>query len=196
MGGGGALAAEALAWMLTKSGNRVVGAFASFTDLDHALAGRGLSPQVVIVDADDPAAGPAAVRKVRHAHPDLKILLLCEVPSRSVVSCAIEERVEGLVLQSDSAEDVALALRHVLEGRAVMPVGWHEASREQNVRLLALSVREREILELAASGMSNREIAEQLVISANTVKFHLRAIYSRLGVHNRVQATQIVYQNA
>lgn len=44
------------------------------------------------------------------------------------------------------------------------------------------------MLDLAASGMSNKEIAERLTISANTVKFHLRTIYSRLGVRNRVEA--------
>ena len=59
-----------------------------------------------------------------------------------------------------------------------------------------LSEREREVIELAAAGRSNREIAEQLVISLNTVKFHLRTIYSRLGVHNRVQATQALCPSA
>ena len=192
MGGGGALATEALAWMLTKSGNDVVGTFPGFCELDRALAARRVDPEAVIVHAEDPLAPAAEVAQIRRAYPQLKILLLCARASRSVVSCAIEERVEGLVLQSDSAEEVVLALRHVLEGRAVMPAGWQQASHEPNPRLISLSAREREVLELAAAGMSNREIAERLVISANTVKFHLRAIYSRLGVNNRVQATQIV----
>jgi two-component system nitrate/nitrite response regulator NarL len=195
VGGAGALASEALTWMLTKSGNRVVGAFPSFCELDCALVAGRLNLQAVIVDADDPAAGPAAVAKIRHAYPQLKILLLCETASPAVVSCAIEEHVEGLVLQSDAAEEVVLGLRHVLEGRAVMPVGWQQASLEPTPLLAALSVREREVLDLAASGMSNKEIAERLVISSNTVKFHLRTIYSKLGVHNRVQATQALCQS-
>ena len=152
----------------------------------------GLSLQAVIVDGEDPAAGTAAVSKIRHAHPELRILLLCGVVSPAVVSCVIDEHVEGLVLQSDAAEDVVLALRHVLAGRAVMPAGWHAASLQRNPVLATLSAREREVLELAAAGMSNKEIAELLVISLNTVKFHLRTIYARLGVHNRVQATQAV----
>jgi LuxR family maltose regulon positive regulatory protein len=57
-----------------------------------------------------------------------------------------------------------------------------------------LSVREREVLDLVTAGMSNEEIAKRLVISSNTVKFHLRTVYSRLGVHNRVQATRAVSQ--
>jgi DNA-binding NarL/FixJ family response regulator len=192
LGGRGAFATDALSWMLTKSGSRVVGAFPSFAELEPALSEGGPDLQAVIVDGDDPAAGTAAVTEIRRAHPKLKILLLCEKVSPSLVSCAINQQVEGLVLQSDAAEHVVLALHHVLDGRAVMPAGWQQAVREQNQGLARLSTREREVLELAALGMSNKEIAERLVISLNTVKFHLRAIYSRLGVHNRVQAAQVV----
>jgi two-component system response regulator DesR len=195
VGGGRALATEALAWLLRERGIRVLGAFAGFPELTRFLAAeatttRATALEAVIVDAEDPAAGPAAVAEIRDAHPQLKILLLCEAPSPAVVRCAIEEGVEGLLLASDPVEEALLTIRHVLEGRAVRPAGWQAASRQAIGVLGALSGREREVLELAASGMSNREIAERLVISANTVKFHLRTIYTRLGVHNRVQATQ------
>jgi DNA-binding CsgD family transcriptional regulator len=78
--------------------------------------------------------------------------------------------------------------------RAVMPVGWQSVpiDPEGGGPVESLSVREREVLELTVSGMRNREIAERLMISSNTVKFHLRKIYSRLGVHNRVQAARAV----
>lgn len=180
--------------MLTKSGNRVVGAYPSFPQLRIASGARELKLHAAIVDADDPAAGPAAVAEIRRAHPELKILLLCEVASATVVRCAIDERVEGVVLKSDTAEEMILALRHVLEGRAVMPVGWQAASLEPEggTPIESLSKRELEVLDLAAHGMSNKEIAMRLMISANTVKFHLRTIYSRLGVRNRVEAMRAV----
>jgi DNA-binding NarL/FixJ family response regulator len=190
VGGAGALATEALAWLLTESGNRVAGAFPGFAELAKFLGGSLASLEAVIVDAEDTAAGPAAVAEIRAAFPELKIVLLCEALSHAVVRCAIDRHVEGVVLHSDPVEEAVLTLRHVLEGRAVMPVGWRAASLQANAVLGALSEREREVLELAAAGMSNREIADRLVISSNTVKFHLRTIYSRLGVHNRVQATQ------
>ena len=95
-------------------------------------------------------------------------------------------------LQSDPAEDVVLALQHVLEGRSVMPAGWHAASLRGQADSATLSARQREVLELAAAGLSNREIAERLFVSLNTVKFHLRSIYSKLDVHNRVQAVHAV----
>ena len=104
------------------------GAFPDFCELERVFAGTEPELQAVIVDGDDPNAGPAAVSRLRHAYPQLRIVLLCEFASPALVSCAIDNHLEGLVLQTDAVEDVVLALHHVLEGRAVMPVGWHAAS--------------------------------------------------------------------
>jgi DNA-binding NarL/FixJ family response regulator len=192
VGGAGALATEALAWMLTKSGNRVVGAYPNYRELRTVARVSELNLQAAIVYTDDLETGPEAVAEIKRAHPELKILLLCEVATPAVVRCAIDEQAEGVVLTSDTVEEMILALRHVLEGRAVMPVGWQAASIQEDAPLAALSEREREILDLLTSGMSNKEIAAHLTISSNTVKFHLRTIYSKLGVRNRVQAMQAV----
>ncbi len=190
VGGAGALIAEALTLTLTQSGSRVVGAYPDFSALQAALGAGEQRLHAAVVDANDPAAGPRAVTELRWAYPELKILLLCDAASAAAVRCAIEERVEGVVLKSDAAEEVILGLRNVLEGRAVMPAGWHEALLEPETVARVLSMRELEVLDLTASGLSNKEIAECLVISINTVKFHLRGIYSSLGVHNRVQASR------
>jgi len=192
VGGAGALITEALTWMLTNSGSHVLGSYPDFPALEAGLRGGEQGLHAAVVDAEDAAAGPSAVTALRRAYPHLKILLLCEVASPAIMDCAIEEHVEGVALKSDAPEEVILALSHVLEGRAVMPAGWHEASLEREIVARVLSGREREILDLAASGLSNREIAERLVISINTVKFHLRGVYRSLGVHNRVQASQIM----
>lgn len=192
VGGAGALVTEALTWMLTGSGIRVLGAFPDFTSLESVLERGGQRLQAAVVDAEDPAAGPGAVAELRRVHPELKILLLCDAVSSPVIQCAIEQHVQGVVLKSDAAEEMLQALRHVLEGRAVMPAAWHDTSLEPKPLTRLLSAREREVLDHAASGLSNREIAERLVISTNTVKFHLRAIYASLGVRNRVQATRAV----
>jgi DNA-binding NarL/FixJ family response regulator len=180
--------------MLTKGGNRVVGAYSSCRELRALARAGGLNLQAAIVYTDDPEAGPEAVAEIKRAHPELKILLLCEVATPAVVRCAIEEQAEGVVLTSDTVEETILALRHVLEGRAVMPIGWQAASLQEDAPLAALSEREREVLDLLTAGMSNKEIAAHLTISSNTVKFHLRTIYSKLGVSNRVQAMQAVGQ--
>ncbi len=191
VGGAETLVAEALTWMLTKGGYRVVGIYPSWRELGAAMGSCRQRPQAAIVYTEDPAAGPEAVAEIKLAHPELKILLLCELATPTVVRCAIEQRTEGVVLTSDTVEEMILALRNVLEGRAVMPAGWQSISTEGCDPLATLSAREREILALLASGMSNKQIAGHLTISSNTVKFHLRTIYSKLGVRNRVQAMRV-----
>jgi DNA-binding NarL/FixJ family response regulator len=192
VGGAGALATDALAWMLTTSGSRVLGCYASVGALERALRGTTQTLDLAVVDAEDPAAGPPAVAALRQAHPDLKLLLLCEAVSPTLVCCVAEEGVDGVVLKSDTPEEMLLALHHLLEGRAVMPAGWYSAFLEREKLARVLSAREREVLQLAAAGLSNKEIAARLVISPNTVKFHLRGIYHVLGVRNRLQASQAI----
>ncbi len=187
-----ALATEALAWVLTKNGNHVVGVYATVGELGSTLRTGRQGLKAAIVDADEQMADLEELAEIRCAYPKMKILLLCEVASSAIVRCAIDGHLDGVVLKSESVEEVVLALRHVLAGRAVMPVGWQAASLEPepDASHAALSVREREVLDLVTAGMSNEEVAKHLVISSNTVKFHLRMIYSRLGVHNRVEATR------
>lgn len=196
LGDVGAFASEALTWTLAKSGTRVVGVYADVHELGSALGAGHLKLQAVIVDTDERGVRLTAVAEIRRAYPELKILLLCEAVSPAVVRCAISEHVDGVVLKSESVEEMMLALRHIFAGRAVLPVGWQAASlaAEPDAPLVALSVREREVLELVTAGMSNEEVAKSLVISANTVKFHLRTIYARLGVSNRVQAARFASQ--
>lgn len=188
----GALAGDALSWMLTDSGSTVAGVYESVPELEAALSVGGVRTQAVIVDAYD-SGTPAGLSRLRCAHPELKIVLLCRSASPGLVRWAIDEHAEGVVLKSDAAEEMVVALRHVLDGRAVMPVGWQSASLDLDRDVAgALSAREREVLALAGAGLSNKEIATRLVISVNTVKFHFRRIYAKLGVNNRVRATQVL----
>jgi DNA-binding NarL/FixJ family response regulator len=171
----------------------VVGVYATVSEMGSVLRTGRQELQAAIVDADEQAVGLAGVAEIRCRYPELKILLLCEVASPAVVRFAIDEYADGVVLKSETVEEVVLALRHVLAGRSVMPVGWQAASLEPErvPQFAKLSAREREVLDLVTAGMSNEEVAKHLVISSNTVKFHLRMIYSRLGVHNRVEATRM-----
>jgi len=193
LGGIAALTAEALAWTFQQNGVRVMGPYASVHELQLAWPAGGAQIDAVVIDAHGPASGTAAA-EIRRAHPAVKILLLCEVASREIVRCVLAEGIEGVVLKSDSAREMIVALRHVLGGRSVMPAGWQlaaVAADEDDAALASLSAREHEILDLAGAGMSNREIGARLVISPNTVKFHLRTIYARLGVRNRLQAARV-----
>ena len=82
----------------------------------------------------------------------------------------------------------------VVAGHAVFPAGWlrqvkHSAEASP---LGQLSPRQREVLQLLALGMDNDQIAARLYISRNTITFHVRTIYGRLGVHNRVEAARVL----
>ncbi len=81
VGGAETLVAEALAWMLTKGGCKVVGVYPTWRELGAAMRTCRQRPQAAIVYTDDPAAGPEAVTEIKLAHPELKILLLCELPT-------------------------------------------------------------------------------------------------------------------
>jgi DNA-binding NarL/FixJ family response regulator len=94
------------------------------------------------------------------------------------------------VIGFGAAGNEAIAvLRHVLAGQVVYPSAMLSRLAGGSEPEL-LSERQREVLEQNALGRSNDEIAQSLFISRNTVKFHLREIYARLGVRNRVEASR------
>jgi DNA-binding NarL/FixJ family response regulator len=92
---------------------------------------------------------------------------------------------------SACAAGVVAGLERIAAGDAVFPAGWLTAAHDaRGSGLETLSSRQLEVLHLLAQGLPNELIAERLFISRNTVKFHVAAIYQRLGVTNRVQAAQ------
>jgi DNA-binding NarL/FixJ family response regulator len=99
-----------------------------------------------------------------------------------------------VVLCSSGSTLLSAAIEQVSDGQAVYPVGWLQMARKDDERAgrLHLSTRQIEVLELLAAGCSNEQIARRLVISTNTVKFHIAAIYDRLGVHTRVEAAAVL----
>lgn len=145
-------------------------------------------------------AGPGAdlaleeLRRVLPAHVPRRVLLARALDA-DLVGLAIEHRVDGVVLATYRPDDVVAALRHIAGGRAVFPDGWQELMATHVPRASAipeLSERQRQVLDLLAAGRRNDEIAEELLLSPNTVKFHVRAIFSRLGVRNRAEASELL----
>jgi DNA-binding NarL/FixJ family response regulator len=187
--GGSKLHQEALTWVLNAEGAEVVGYFETAAALLETI--EASDPDVVMIDADDADAGVGAIVELREAAPRTKIIVLAEDATPQVISAAVDQRVEGVLLKEHSADELVSALQHVLKGRSVFPGGWQELAAQVTVPP-PLTEREYEVLELLAQGLRNEEIAAKLVISLNTVKFHVRTIYSRLGVRNRVEASQIL----
>lgn len=157
--------------------------------------GRAEELDVILVEA-----GPGAdlaleeLRRVLPAHLPRRVLLAPALDA-DLVGLAVEHRVDGVVLAAYPPPDVVSALRHIAGGRAVFPDGWQELMATHVPRASAipeLSERQRQVLDLLASGRRNDEIADELLLSPNTVKFHVRAIFSRLGVRNRAEAAELL----
>jgi len=188
LGGTRGLWTEAVAWMLTSDGYQLVAAFDSVEELMAELA--GVRAELLLIDLDDRPIDWTAIGRVRSQRPDLKLVLITAALSTGAAEAIRADRLDGVIDKTDSADQARATLLHVHEGRRVFPAGWQEAVRPKGQVAEGLSAREFAILELVASGLRNTEIASELTISPNTVKFHLRAVYAQLGVRNRVEAAQ------
>jgi DNA-binding NarL/FixJ family response regulator len=181
------LLAEALGRLLDHLGLVVVGAGSAHEVLLELVSRE--APDVVVLDAGfDP-------RPLRTGAPAARIVVLADGLDQRLAAAAREGDVDGIVLTRCVGTELASAITQVAAGHAVFPAGWLSRARRAAVAsdpVAGLSPRQREVLELLALGMDNDQIAARLFISRNTVKFHVRTIYERLGVHNRVAAARVL----
>jgi DNA-binding NarL/FixJ family response regulator len=185
-----ALMLEALERLLAASGLNVVGRCDGATDLERCL--RRYAPDVALVDTLLAGDGDhvSLIRAARRGLDSGRLVLLVPEIVPSLARDALALEIDGVLLKSVSADSVVAGLERIAAGDAVFPAGWLAAAHRAEASDDALSARQFEVLELLAQGLANETIAERLFISRNTVKFHVAAIYQRLGVSNRVQAAQ------
>ena len=162
-----------------------------------ALAER-LRPDVAILDIRMPGlSGIEVTRRLPQVAPECKALLLTAYDDDDYILAAMEAGASGFLLKTVRSEDLIDAVRTVHSGEPVLQPAiaariarlW--AKRRSDVekdRPEDLSPREREVLVLAARGLRNREIAEELSISVRTVEGHFNSILGKLGVSSRVGA--------
>src|SRR5579863_677752 len=190
--GGQRLLRDATASLLTaQDGLHVLGAFGSATEFLDVLWEQ--PPAVLLLDCDGAALGEcgAAMEQLSSSCGRSRVVLLCRTACEETVRCAIEHRASGVLLKSYTTEDILDALAYTATGRTVLPAGWQQLLPAHRANDARLSPRHRQILSLIAAGRRNEEIALDLNLSPNTIKFHIRALYSRLGVRNRVEAANL-----
>lgn len=178
-----------------------------------ALA-REYHPTVALLDVQMPVCGGLeAAGKLLAQQPQMKIIMLTISDSDQNLFTAVKTGAQGYLLKgSTSPQELVTAVRRVAAGDAIIAPAlvpqllaeFNTLSQKQEQEEAAspaedgvhqlLTDRELEVLQLVSEGLKNREIADQLFISENTVRTHLRNILDKLHVKNRVQAAALLHQ--
>jgi DNA-binding NarL/FixJ family response regulator len=174
---------------------------------DGAEAARRVRPDVVLMDIRMPTIdGLEATRRILAAtNSPPRVLMLTTFDLDEYVFDALHAGASGFLLKDTPPEQLVAGIRVVAEGESLLSpsitrrliesfVRDHPKASEPPPQLEELTARELEILGLIARGLSNAEIAEQLVVSGTTVKTHVARVLSKLGLRDRVQAVVLAYE--
>jgi NarL family two-component system response regulator LiaR len=154
-------------------------------------------PDIVLMDLAMPGKdGLEAIQEIIAADPAAKILVLTSYSDEIKVFAAIQAGALGYLLKATSAEELLSAIEHVYQGNSYLPPaiarqviqGIQKPKQPVLAASPTLTRREIDILELLAQGRSNKEMADQLIISERTVSGHVANILTKLNLENRTQA--------
>jgi NarL family two-component system response regulator LiaR len=159
-------------------------------------------PDVVLMDMVMPVMdGPTATRLIREQFPEVQVVALTSFDEEEIVHRAIEAGAVGYLFKDVEEDELIDAIRSAHEGRpvlapeAIKALMHRTTDPAESSTVEPLTRREREVLSLVAQGMTNPQIAEQLVISTSTVQFHVHNILGKLGVDTRTEAVVVAIQN-
>jgi DNA-binding NarL/FixJ family response regulator len=164
----------------------------------HVLpAVREHKPDVALLDLRMPELdGLACLERLRKQEPSVAVVILSSYSDPEQIDAARAGGARGYVVKTVEPVDLATVLRTALSGTTFTVWGAEaEQSLAPDVGANALSERETAVLEAVARGLSNREIGRQLWISEQTVKFHLRNVYRKLGISSRTEAARYAYRS-
>jgi NarL family two-component system response regulator LiaR len=151
---------------------------------------------VILMDMKMPEMdGPTATKSIREKHPDIQVIALTSFKEDDLVKNALKTGAIGYLLKNVSADDLANAIRSAYHGKTTLAPEAAQvlvrATQQPIYPTVSLTDREKEVLLLMVEGLRNPEIAQKLVISQSTVKFHVSSILSKLNVSSRTEAVSV-----
>ncbi|HEY1775168.1 MAG TPA: response regulator transcription factor [Solirubrobacteraceae bacterium] len=189
-------------------GIEVVGAAAD--GVEALELARSEHPDVVLMDLRMPRMeGAQATREIRATLPGTQVLVLTTYADDESLFPALQAGAHGYLTKDASAEEIAEAIRALASGRTHLDPSVQQrlldalvatdraapASSPSEGSSGDLTAREAEVLKLIAAGLSNTEIAQQLVVSNATVKTHVNHIFFKTGARDRAQAVRYAYEH-
>jgi DNA-binding NarL/FixJ family response regulator len=177
------------AMLATQDDMEVIGE--ATTGSDAVARARILRPDVVLMDLQMPHLdGPGAIAALRDREPDVHVLVLTTYDTDADITRAIDAGATGYILKDAPREELFAAIRAAARGESALSpsVATRVLGRMRAPAEEALSIRELEILEQVARGLSNKAIGRRLHISEATVKTHLLHVFGKLGVDDRTAA--------
>ena len=155
-----------------------------------------LSPDLVMMDIHLPnLSGIECAGRLKESVPSLAILMLTVYEDEEKIFQAFKAGASGYILKRSSPREVVQAVKDMLDGGVPMTstiarkvVDSFRANGTENDEISGLSRREMEVLRSLSKGSANKEIADGLSITVETVRWHLKQIYQKLHVHGRTEA--------
>lgn len=159
-----------------------------------------IKPDVVLMDMVMPDMdGATATRAIRQQFPSVQVIVLTSFKEEDLVQNALEAGAIGYLLKHVSAQELADAIRAAHAGRATLSPEAAQAlvhaASEPPTPGHDLTERERTVLALMVEGLNNTQIAERLVVSPSTIKFHVSNILSKLGAASRTEAAALAVRH-
>ncbi len=150
---------------------------------------RKLEPQVALLDIRMPGKdGVTVARMIKESTLPVAAIMLTSYDAQQYVLASLRAGARGFILKTATPEELSRAILTVAKGGLYLDSEVAQAVGEKEFLPEAISVREREVLLLAARGFSSKEVAGQLYISERTVQTHLASIYDKLGARNKTES--------